>query len=413
MKSPNYEIGQHYTDAAVSEALIAHLSLAEPTHIIDLGVGQGSLLAAASKRWSQAKLIGVDVDPANVAWAAAKLPGSKMHCGDGLLPDVLTLLGLPPSSVDLALCNPPFIRGSSITHELAAEIGLTDQTSIRGDEAELAFLARNLQHLKPGGVLGIILPNCYVAGQRYMPLRQALFTSLCIEAAVQLPRRAFITADVETHFVVIRKGGASTKVRLHGLNAQGVLTPEIVVSRNAAVERFDFDFHAAGRLDHSKTLAEIGVDLRRGSYSMARARAKDVTVFHTTHFKNYPDGQVHWPFEDDNQGLRAAPGDILIPRVGSRCLQHCARVASGSPLLSDCVYRVRPPVECSGQVFDFLRSIEGRQARSRAAYGSCAKVLSKHSLLNLFVPYIDHADTQLPGDNLCGLSADNKRRNMV
>lgn len=377
--------GQHYTNEGISAALVAQLDIPPPRHIVDLGVGQGSLLAAASQRWKNATLTGVDLDPKNVSLARARLGGENIHEGDGLLPDLLSRLGFLPGSIDLALCNPPFIRSQVVPDDLQVVLGFPYPGQLQGNETELAFLARSLQHLRSGGILGIILPDCYIASQRYRPVREALLRTHAVEAVVQLPRHTFSSADVSTHFVTIRKDGPPGSLRLFQLDSHGVMFQGPVISLEEAIVRFDYEYHL-GKRETGPTLAELGIDVRRGSYSMAEAKSKGITVFHTTDFKRHPNGTVHWHENEPHRGLQAAPGDILIPRVGSRCLHHCALVVTGTPLLSDCVYRLRSPSEQTQVLWQFLKSSRGTSTRLHNAYGSCAKVLSKLNLLNIRIP---------------------------
>ncbi|MGX7835646.1 hypothetical protein ACWKSR_10900, partial [Campylobacter fetus subsp. venerealis] len=67
-----------------------------------------------------------------------------------------------------------------------------------------------------------------------------------------------------------------------------------------------------------------------------------VPFFHTTNFKNYPKGVFEFNMTSEFNYLTvASKGDILLARVGSRCIGKFLVVLSGEIILSDCVYRIR------------------------------------------------------------------------
>ena len=59
------EFGRYYTEAKISELLVSQISSKSPVHILDLGVGNGSLLNAAMKKWDNAFYSVVDIEQKN------------------------------------------------------------------------------------------------------------------------------------------------------------------------------------------------------------------------------------------------------------------------------------------------------------------------------------------------------------
>ena len=150
----------------------------------------------------------------------------------------------------------------------------------------------------------------------------------------------------------------------------------------------DYRFHhgASSWVTTSVPLAMLLIqDAVRGIESQGRSTPS--WIFHTSAFRKFPDGNIKCPTRNSQRktGL-ATEGDILVPRVGSRCLHHCARVVSGETVFSDCVYRLTVALEWRSYVFAYLRSAAGIAMRRLVAHGSCVRILGKQALLELPVP---------------------------
>lgn len=53
-----------------------------PDRLLDIGSGNGELLAAAARRWPSAQLSGLELSPAGVAESARKVPGARLRVCD-------------------------------------------------------------------------------------------------------------------------------------------------------------------------------------------------------------------------------------------------------------------------------------------------------------------------------------------
>ncbi len=66
-------LGRYYTDAQVGALLVQAMKLDQPNTVLDLGAGDGALVGAAAKVWTQSRFITVDIDRkasliASTAW---------------------------------------------------------------------------------------------------------------------------------------------------------------------------------------------------------------------------------------------------------------------------------------------------------------------------------------------------------
>src|SRR5690606_28862254 len=80
------------------------------------------------------------------------------------------------------------------------------------------------------------------------------------------------------------------------------------------------------------------------------------------------------------QEKMASAGEILIARVGTRCLGSAVMIASGASVISDCVISVRVPSDKKENIFKKLTSEEGRDWLRSTARGSCAKIITYESI---------------------------------
>lgn len=195
-------LGRYYTAPAISTALVAQIS-GTPSRVVDLASGQGSLTLAASSRWKHSSFITVDVDK----WASKSLPRQleeqgfagqhSHHQWDALSGSNAIWLKRLRGRVDAALCNPPFQISTWQSHfeEILSHAGLVKALPATSSvDAAVLFLAQNLNLVKPGGYIAIIVPDALVSADRYRELRKELLKSHRVLKSIRLPRGAFAGA---------------------------------------------------------------------------------------------------------------------------------------------------------------------------------------------------------------------------
>jgi type I restriction enzyme M protein len=297
---------------------------------------------------------------------------------------------------DAAVCNPPFIvpRWRKCYGEILEDAGLSGCIpSVGGVDAPLLFLAQNLRSIGPNATLGIILPDSLVSNVRYKRFREELVSRFSVTRVIRLPRGAFVGTDALASIVIVNTQKPTDKAIAFSKLTQGRgVTSEVFISPDRAVERLDYDFHAAiptsvSPSHETRRLADLLEDLRRGSVENARARTQELPVLHTTsieigrlgkwtEFKNCASEPSH-----PSNWVRAGRGDILLARVGRNLEQKICGVSGGAPLLSDCVYRLRVKEKYREIVLDQLTSERGQAWLASRAYGVGARQLSKADLL--------------------------------
>jgi SAM-dependent methyltransferase len=106
-------MGATYTPDALVAAMVgwAGLRAPAPERVVDPGCGSGRFLVAAGRRFPEARLIGVEVDPLAALIARAHLAAAGLAGrGEVLLRDYRELHLPPLSGRTLFLGNPPYVR---------------------------------------------------------------------------------------------------------------------------------------------------------------------------------------------------------------------------------------------------------------------------------------------------------------
>jgi len=402
--------GRYYTSPAISRSLIDSIELHQPDLILELGSGSGALCTAAATRWQDAKLVTVDVDqhaPDRLDAAHVGCQVRHNHFIHDVLDEALSdRIGLRLDSVDVAVCNPPYIRPRwrADFAKILEGAGLSDTlTSLHDAGADLLFLAQNLRLLRRDGKLGLILPDGLVTAEKFCRVRRALLRQHLVEQVVQLPRRAFKGTEAQTYLVVLSKmGGETDQVTLRQMNPDGQLSDPLQVPQDAAEKRLDYAFHAQAKPSRSAgdgrmkiAVRDALTDILRGTVCSSGIAGFPMPVFHLGDFAGPSHEHAirvvpkHFALSNRNaqraaaQARLALPGDILLARVGRGLQDRLALVVHGPCVISDCVFALRATDEHRERLYRFFESDLGRSAIASSAHGVAARFLSKANLLDI------------------------------
>ena len=386
------ELGRYYTSGGVSKLLVSCFLQDDPKSVLDIGVGGGALVHAARQRWNQADFYVADIDRKSIAEVSSALPFVKVLKIDGLSGKIDSRDRMTVGNIDVAICNPPYRRTQKTPAvlEVLRKAGLPDCRLLKKITSDIIFLAKNLAMLREGGELGIIVPDTIVSGREFELFRKDLITRHCVFGAIQIPDGVFKKTEARTHILLIRKGGCTPeKVQVRMSDRNGTTGPGLSVSKDALVERMDFTFHqwkskncgSQGKM----TLGELNVEIKRGRQTKKQLEQMGIPYFHTSSFPQTPGDEIRFDRDDADTGIVARPGDILVARVGKRCIGKTAVVASGSRTITDCVYRLRAPDEWGTRLARALISPEGKAWMESNARGVCARVICKADLLSFSI----------------------------
>ncbi|MFM0285731.1 N-6 DNA methylase [Paraburkholderia megapolitana] len=401
--------GRYYTSAEVSRSLIERIDARKPHLVLELGSGSGSLCSAAANRWRDAQLVTVDVDrqaPERLDLKHVGPDSKHIHFVHDALDEALSdKIGLRLGTVDVAVCNPPYIRPRwrSDFGKILEDAGLSGAlASLRDAGADLLFMAQNLRLLRRNGKLGLILPDGLVTAERFSGVRQALMRQHKVEQVIQLRRGVFRNTEAQTYLAVLSKmAGETEQVRLRKMGHDGRLSAAIEVPQDLAAMRLDYTFHARPSFQTRRdTLQPIAVgaavtNVVRGTICSSAIAAFPAPVFHLGDFvestgeqtvrivpKRFALGKRSAVSASQDAHL-ALPGDILLARVGRRLESQLALVVHGPCVISDCVFALRTSDEHRERLYRFFDSEAGRLALATSAHGVAARFLSKANLFEI------------------------------
>ncbi len=405
LKTQTQALGQYYTASQFGHLLVNSLEVQSPDTILELGAGEGSLLTAAQNRWDQAKIISVDIDHKNHELINGILPGHSHFLLNALDKNLSKSIGVQSDSVDVAVCNPPYIKSKwkSSFSELLEEAGLSNCLSVHSDfSTDILFLAQNIRLLRKGGELGIIVPDGLVAASKASRLREQLIKNHMLSGVIQLPTKIFQKTEAKTYVLILKKDMTSDGfIPLYKASKEGVIGDPIFIFTEQAVNRLDYDhyfYSKAIKIDtarvssHKQSFSQEKplFEIARGNITKVDAQKNNIDFFHTTDFKYVKNiNSCHLSDKtkkifNKNNHIVAEKGDILLARVGRDLDKKMALVTAGQIILSDCVYRIRPQTpEIRKRLWSFISSKDGRLWIKAHSKGVCAQSINKSDLVKL------------------------------
>jgi type I restriction enzyme M protein len=389
-------LGRYYTRDEVSDVLVSFLSIENPEMILDLGSGDGSLTKAAARKWARAQYITVDIDSntsLNTQSASGDSFTHKHFFKDALEPTLISDIGLLPENIDLAICNPPFIkpRWQERHYDFLVDAGLPKEiVSIKGLSAEVMFIIQNLVSLRPGGQLGLIIPDGFISGEKSTEFRRFILESNAIEKVVKLPINAFVGTSTQAHIVIITKGGTNDTISLDEIGLLVGQSKEVVISKDEGIESLDYSYQSGKKAQPQGglTLSQLGCSVSRGRSNSKECRESNQRIFHTVDLDT---NMTRVNLEAFSLGMQsqasqhviAGKGDIIMARVGRNLTKKICIVSKGEAPISDCIYRLEVPVKYRRQVYNFLISKKGQAALQSRIHGTGARYLTMARLLGL------------------------------
>lgn len=389
-KNLQRELGQFFTPAPVA-GLVAHCLKKNTCSVIDFAAGVGDLLKAVRDRAPDASISAIDIDHVSIAELVQAFPGAEIIHSDALNLDSNGELWLNQQQHDLVVGNPPYNKqkASELTLTVINEELGVDCSRHQKIRAEIAFLALSLKAAKPGAYVSLVLPKTIASGESWGWLRHILISRFSIESVTTLPASVFRNTEVETCVFTLQKEkpAKGSKIKLVKCDKIGASLGALEIEPKDGIYRLDFDYHdwkIENGAGSSETISQTGAVVLRGNIHAKKAKELGINLFHTSDFVSIEKGIIHFHNQPSPQAgmISVEKGDILIPRVG-RNLDHRAVVGSGESIISDCIFGLKVPKGRLSQVRETLDSDHARTWIRIHTSGSCAKVLSKNSLLSM------------------------------
>ena len=216
-------LGQTFTPPPVIESMIgwAAGTLIRPARVVDPGSGSARMLLAAGRRWPQAALFGVEIDPAAAIIGRASLAAAGFAARSEVVLGDYRCARLPPAEgPTLFLGNPPYVRhhqiaaaGKDWLRRAAREQGLP-ASGLAGLHAH--FFLATARHAAPGD-LGVFITAAEWLDVNYGRLVRELLVGTLGGQAIHLIEPAtavFADAAATSVITCFRPGTTPEAIRM-------------------------------------------------------------------------------------------------------------------------------------------------------------------------------------------------------
>lgn len=363
--------GQVFTPKCISNLLVNEINELQSTFnaTLDMGAGIGELTkSVCSKNMSkQYDLVEIDPDLVKILEGDNELSKANIYNID--------ILDFNFKKYDLIISNPPFIQ---FEYNKKREFG------------DIIFLELMWNNLEENSVFSFIVTNNFISNSKYKKLRKKILSNISYLSIVELDSFVYLKTEVQSFIITAKKSKPiSDNVILKKSNIYGDIDDYLVISKDKAMERMDFSYYFS--LDKILNninkdfplLGDIAKNISRGSKSNNYFKSKNIRAFHTTDF-NKNSNLIYMEDEFLKPNYKTLnKGDIVIPRVGSRCLNYNALIEEGSIYYTDCIYRISVDEKFKDVLFNSISSKEGIIWRQISSTGSCAKHLTLQTLKNM------------------------------
>ncbi len=233
--------GEFFTPYPVVQLAVAMLAPQPHERVIDPACGSGGFLIETLRfirrhhpdteisAYIRANLRGIEFNPDVARSAMLRLAfeggsGEEILCANALLPTP-SLEG----AFDVVLTNPPFgnrgkIRNASILRRFAlghrwendGRVWRPSSRLLQGQAPEVLFIEKSLQLLRPGGRMGIVIPDGLLQNASSAFLRHWLREQAHVLGVVSLPSETFIPygTGIKTSLLLLQKRPAPLQAKV-------------------------------------------------------------------------------------------------------------------------------------------------------------------------------------------------------
>jgi type I restriction enzyme M protein len=368
---------QFFTPQKYSQYLINELSYLNPNRVIDLAIGEGSLLKEAIEKWGTAKYFGNDIVKDCCEKISQEYPNIQCFNHDIFKHSTIDKLIPKTEPIDLCLGNPPFdlIQQNSDTKKILELFHLEEIYTSNKIPAELIFILQCLRIVSEHGTIALILPDGFFVNSYLKRFREFLVENYNIEKIVELPDNIFVKTKAKTHILIFKKEApVNSNIILSSIDNPN----NISISRGDVIKRMDYGYYANSIEDNNRIcISDLNVEVLRGKPKYKLTDVDEKYLLHTTSFSK--NSSLTNQLRSNKQLLKyqdrlAIPGDIVLARVGTNCIGNIGIVKKGYFVATDCVIIIRVKDKILRQrIFDSLKSPNGQRWIKANSKGVAAK----------------------------------------
>jgi type I restriction-modification system DNA methylase subunit len=314
---------KYYTPKNIAELLVNLIDIKIPKKAIDICCGSCNLLNALRKRYSNVKLIGVDIIPQN---------NKNVKC---IHSDGREYAISQKEKYKLVLANPPFSYLNTKDEYLSLYKGIF--SSYHTSRLENEMLLANLYLLKKNGLLIIILPNTFVEAENNNEIRILLAKNFNIKKIIKLPNNTFGSTGIKSYALFISKKNVNHKITKF---YEIIASDDILSLSNGKIIKQEN--MCKGQWFYSAKKDYPGVNLKRGNISSQMFTNDGLLVLHTSRSNENWTPSERFIEKKPKNPVFVEKGDILISRVGKSAGQWT--IYDGhKTLISDCLFCLKDP----------------------------------------------------------------------
>lgn len=336
---------QFFTPKKFSQVIINLLNDFKPDKIIDLAMGEGSLLIEAKDKWTKAQYYGNDIDEKCCKQIMENHSDINVFNYDIFLNSSIDNIKKKINNLDLCIGNPPFCK-IILDDEikiLLNEFNLHNLCTSEYISSEVPFILQCLKILKEDGVLALILPDGFFTNNCLKFFREFIISNYKIFKIFELPANIFEYTKAKTHIMILENRKPTDSF----INLCAYDEKSISIDSKDAINRMDYSYYKGinNLCEDMNTLENLDVELFRGR---PRYKLEDIDkkyILHTTNFK-LARGNFNNPLKttkkiQKHEDKIAKKDDIVLARVGSSCLGNIGMIKTGYFVITDCIFVIR------------------------------------------------------------------------
>ena len=258
-------LGIFPTPDGVARMMVEIASPNSASRVYDPACGTGTFLIEVVRWWRNScprkewRLWGADKSARMLLLSELNLGHNKnvdyrRALADSLYQDPSALFKEMDEGFDFILTNPPFgVAVDRNKHDMTSFQTCRNDSGdiVKRQQSEVVFIEQCLKYLKPGGLLGIVLPKSVVTNSSLRTAREALNSLGYLETIVNLPPETFSVSGTQTNTVVLF-------IRRYKTSSEKAESVAVV-----CIDVDNVGFDSTGRARSGNQLGEVPGNLRR------------------------------------------------------------------------------------------------------------------------------------------------------
>ena len=258
-------LGIFPTPDSVARMMVEIASPNSALRVYDPACGTGTFLIEVVRWWRNScprkkwRLWGADKSARMLLLSELNLGHNKnvdyrRALADSLYQDPSILFKEVDEGFDFILTNPPFgVAVDRNKHDMTPFQTCRNESGgiVKRQQSEVVFIEQCLKYLKPGGLLGVVLPKSVVTNSSLRTARVALNSLGYLETIVNLPPETFSVSGTQTNTVVLF-------IRRYKTSSEKAESVAVV-----CIDVDNVGFDSTGRVRSGNQLDEVPGNLRR------------------------------------------------------------------------------------------------------------------------------------------------------